>query len=111
MKEILDSLKTSIDGIIEIFLMDTKGNIFASNISELLEKEIKKVASSISLFITLISDKLDVDRLDFLSSEGAILVVIRNNFALVCITSRKANLDFLYLLGRQCLRLIEGNKS
>ena len=103
MKEILDEFKQSMSGIIGAFVIDSKGNVVASNMPEIMEDACKKVGKTIKNVVDVIRATKSFDRISIEAENGKFFIMNADGKVLVALTEKNINPALFKLMSNMAI--------
>lgn len=103
MKEILDEFKQGMSGIIGAFVIDSNGNVVASNMPEIMEDACKKVGKTIKNVVDVIRATKSFDRISVEAENGKFFIMNANGKVLVALTEKNINPALFKLMSNMAI--------
>lgn len=101
--DIFREIRNSVSGVIGLYIMDSKGNLLASDVPELFRNELKSVSDDLMQLAEIIRLKRNLDRIVIEADHGYITLNYRNDLFLGAFASKNTDVELLELVANKAV--------
>jgi len=104
--DVFREIRNSVNGVVGLYVMDSKGNLLASDVPELFRNELKSVSSDLLQLAEIIRLKRSLDRIVIEADHGYITLNYNNDIFLGAFASKNTDVELLELVANKAISTI-----